>query len=293
MQLKIDPEFQSFLPPLPNEKYRQLEENIKTDGCMGAIITWNGTIVDGHNRYRICQENNIPFNVEEKEFADRDEAIEWVIRNQFGRRDLSPAQRSELALKLKPMIQKRAKENQKAFKGNQYKTGNLANSPKKQPANTREELAKIAGVSSNTLGRVEVIHKKGNPEQIERARKGGKGNSVNAIYKEVTGKTAPVKDRPTEPEKFDFTKLSRKERRQVEQEVVDALKNPNRVRKRSARGVVEEIEANLSIALRNLESSLNEYAAMPKDKEDNPKIIAVLSEAETAIKKLKGKYLYE
>jgi hypothetical protein len=38
------------------------------------------------------------------------EAKEWIIRNQFGRRNLTLAQRSELALKLEPLIQKKAKE---------------------------------------------------------------------------------------------------------------------------------------------------------------------------------------
>lgn len=86
-----------------------------------------------------------------------------------------------MALKLKPMIQKRAKENQQ-------KAGGAVPTKLSKAVDTRKELADIAGVSQGTLSKVENILKKGNPEQIERARKGGKGNSVNAVYKEVTGK---------------------------------------------------------------------------------------------------------
>lgn len=297
MQLKIDAEFQNLIPPLSDEEFRQLEENIKVEGCRDALVTWNGTIVDGHNRYKICQENGISFKKEDKEFSDREEVIEWIIRNQFGRRNLSPTQRSELALKLKPVIQKRAKENQDMThligKGVQKKSMVPTNLSK--PLNTRKELANIAGVSQGTLSKVENILKKGNLEQIERARKGGRGNSVDVIYKEVTGKAAPEKDKPAEPEpeKFDFNKLSRKEQRERDQELVDALKNPNRVRKLSAEALVEMIEANLSTTLKTLESMLKEHSDLVMDKENNPKIIAVLSEAGTAIEKMKGIYSYE
>lgn len=293
MQLKIDPEFQNLIPPLSDEEFRQLEENIRAEGCRDSLVTWNGVIVDGHNRYKICLENGISFKKEEKEFSDREEAIEWIIRNQFGRRNLSPTQRSELALKLKPVIQKRAKENQKLSKGRSQK--GLTNLSNLNGTNTRKELADIAGVSQGTLSKVENILKKGNPEQIERARKGGRGNSVDVIYKEVTGKAAPEKDKPAEPEpeKFDFNKLSRKEQRERDQELVDALKNPNRVRKLSAEALVEMIEANLSTTLKTLESMLKEHSDLVMDKENNPKIIAVLSEAGTAIEKMKGIYSYE
>ena len=298
MQLQIDPEFKNLIPPLSEEEFRPLEENVKAEGCRDALVTWNDVIVDGHNRYKICQENGISFKREEKEFSGRDEAIEWILKNQLGRRNLNDMQRTKIALRYQEVIAKRMKEKQLdgGEKGRKSRfVGLRSNDHKPEHTSQRKELAKIAGISEGNVYRAKTIFEKGTPEQIERAEKGGKGNSVNAVYKEVTGKTAPVKDKPVgpEPEKFDSTKLSRKEQRQMDKELVDALNDPNRVRKRSAGDIVEEIEANLSIALRNLESSLKEYAAMPKDKEDNPKIIAVLSEAETAIEKMKGKYLYE
>lgn len=298
MQLKIDPEFKNLIPPLSEEEFRQLEESIKAEGCLDALSTWKGIIVDGHNRYKICQENNIPFDVRAKDFSSREEAIEWILVHQLGRRNLTDLQRIKIALRYKEVIAERMKEKQAEGqeKGRRTRYSGLRPIDHKPEHTTqRKELAKIAGVSEGNVYRAKTILEKGTPEQIERAEKGGKGNSVNAVYKEVTGKTAPVKDKPLEPEpeKFDFNKLSRKEQRQRLQEVVGSIKNPNRVSKKSAGDMVEEIEANLSIALKNLESSLKEYAAMPKDKEDNTKIIAVLSEAETAIEKMKGKYLYE
>ena len=66
--------------------------------CSWGIAPWEykDTIVDGHNRYEICAKHNIPYRVLEKSFADRDEAILWVIDNQLGRRNLTPEQISLL-----------------------------------------------------------------------------------------------------------------------------------------------------------------------------------------------------
>lgn len=292
MQLKIDPEFQNLIPPLSDEEFRQLEENIKAEGCRDALVTWNGTIVDGHNRYKICQENGISFEKEDKKFSDREEVIEWIIRNQFGRRNLSPTQRSELALKLKPVIQKRAKENQKLSKGRSQK--GLTNLSNLNGTNTRKELADIAGVSQGTLSKVENILKKGNTEQIERARKGGRGNSVDVIYKEVTGKAAPEKDKPSAPERNTSAKmLTHKEEKEIAQSVADYIKNPTTVKEVTADMIVETIMCNFNTFMKTMDSTLSSYPEVLREKENNKKIMAALSEAVSAMDKWKGKYLYE
>ena len=60
-------------------------------------------------------------------------------------------QRSELALKLKPMLAAQAKERQKIYCGNQYdkKSGLRQNSVQVQKGKTSDDIAKIAGVSNN------------------------------------------------------------------------------------------------------------------------------------------------
>ena len=61
MELKIDPEFKCLIPDLTPEEYAGLERSLKEEGCRDAIVTWEDIILDGHNRYRICQENDIKF----------------------------------------------------------------------------------------------------------------------------------------------------------------------------------------------------------------------------------------
>jgi len=94
--IKIDEEFQNLIRPLRSQEYRQLEENICSDGCLNPIILWNGIIVDGHNRYEICTKHNIPFQTINMQFSCRDEAIAWICRNQLGRRNISEETRRYL-----------------------------------------------------------------------------------------------------------------------------------------------------------------------------------------------------
>ena len=94
MEIIIDEEFEGILPPLDTETYRTLEENIVAHGCIYPLVVWAGVLVDGHNRYRICIENGIPFETTEKEFPTREDALIWIISNQLSRRNLSPIQLS-------------------------------------------------------------------------------------------------------------------------------------------------------------------------------------------------------
>jgi hypothetical protein len=184
-ELKIDKEFQNLIPPLTNEEYKQLEENLKDEGCRDSLITWENTIIDGHNRYEICTKNIIPFSVKEMNFEDRQEAIEWIIKNQFGRRNLPAYERAKLALRLEPIIREKAKERQ----GSRNDLNIVQKSAPSIKNKSRDELAKIAGVSHDTIEKVKFIEREATEEQKQALSKGEK--KVNTVYKELR----PVKSR--------------------------------------------------------------------------------------------------
>ena len=139
----IDPEFQSLIPSLSSEEFHQLTENCKRDGILDSLKVWNGILIDGHNRYRIAEELDLNYQIEEMEFPNREAAIRWIILNQFGRRNLSAYDRSVLALKLKPMIAEKAKEKQSEA------GGAVRQKSDKAVVDTKKELAKVAGVSQS------------------------------------------------------------------------------------------------------------------------------------------------
>jgi len=97
-QPKINRRFKALIPPLSHGEFRQLEDNILAHGCRDAIKLWRGFIVDGHNRYAICQKHNIPYETTKLRLPSRQGAKLWIIENQQGRRNLSDATRIKLAL---------------------------------------------------------------------------------------------------------------------------------------------------------------------------------------------------
>jgi len=65
----LNNEFKAFMPGLAEVEYKLLEDSIIKDGCRDAVVVWNGCVVDGHNRYEICQKHNIPFRTTEMNFT--------------------------------------------------------------------------------------------------------------------------------------------------------------------------------------------------------------------------------
>jgi len=111
-ELKIDIELESLLPRLGEEKYNLLEEDIKKNGCINPIIVWNGYIVDGHHRYKICSKNNIEFKTKEMQFDNKQEAMIWAWTTQKARRNIDDGILFNIAKIFKPYYDKIAKEKQ-------------------------------------------------------------------------------------------------------------------------------------------------------------------------------------
>ena len=155
-QLKIDPEFQNQINPPSFEEIHQLEMNIlKEERVLNPIITWNGYIVDGHTRYQILRKYPfIPFEVIEKEFSSRYEALVWICKNQLGRRNLTPEQKKFLIGK-----QAEAEKQIKSFHGNQYtlasESGLVQNEPDRTKHGSRSKVAAEHGTSESYVYRAE------------------------------------------------------------------------------------------------------------------------------------------
>jgi DNA modification methylase len=182
--MEILKELESLIPPLSNEEFKQLERNILEEGIREPLITWNGILIDGHNRYRIAQEHDINYETLEKEFDNINRVKEWMIHNQFGRRNLSNYQRSVLALELEDVFREKAKENLKlAAEKTNTPLPILANPIEIKSIDTRKEISKVANVSHGTLDKVKVIQANATPEVKEKLNTGTM--SINEAYKEI------------------------------------------------------------------------------------------------------------
>lgn len=92
-EVQVLPELESFITPLSRDAFAQLRENILEEGIREPLIVWvNGDqeiLVDGHNRYRIAKDYDLPYKKARKGFKGLEEVKKWMIQNQLGRRNLT------------------------------------------------------------------------------------------------------------------------------------------------------------------------------------------------------------
>ena len=178
--MKIDKEFAELIPPLTEEEYKGLEVSLIAEGCRDALVVWNGILVDGHNRYKICTEHSLTFRTTQKEFEDRDAAKLWIMKNQLSRRNLNDFQHIEIVHKCEDAVKAQAKR--RMLVGKPSSEG-ADPSVKLSKGRATDELGSMAGVSASTYEHaVEVLDKAPKPV-LDAVRKNE--ISINAGY-EVT-----------------------------------------------------------------------------------------------------------
>ena len=182
--LEIKKEFKELIPALTAEEFKQLEDNCLAEGIREKIITWNGYIIDGHNRYEIATRWNLDYETEAKHFDSEVDVRIWMRNNQKGRRNLTKAWYIELELGNKEDLAlkgERIAKEKAVFKGNQY-SAPLSQNDNEPKHDTRKEIAKAAGVSTGMVGMSEVIKTKA-PDLWEKAKAGEV--TVSSAYKEI------------------------------------------------------------------------------------------------------------
>lgn len=168
--LTIDPEFRDLIPPLTTEEFEMLEESIIANGCESPLIIWNGIIVDGHNRYAICHKHGIPFMVQDKQFSEREAVIIWMLQNQLGRRNLNNFQKGELALKYAPYVEQLSRQGKKA--DSQPDFFQRSGRSETEGVGTDKKLAKMTGVSHDTIHKVRKLSALADEETKDKLRRG-------------------------------------------------------------------------------------------------------------------------
>ena len=193
-QLTINPELKSLIPPLTAEEFKQLETNVLAEGIREPIITWQGTIVDGHNRYELAQMYDLPFKVKEMQFSTMEDCMDWMINNQLGRRNVTEPQKAYLIGK--------KYENEKQRLGGQTK-GVGQNVP---PVSTAERLGEEFGISD---------------KQVKRNQDFAKGVDLLAnVQPELKGQIFQGKSDLNKQDVQEFGKISKQAQKEVKQSAI-------------------------------------------------------------------------
>jgi len=198
--ITIDEGFKSLIPPRAQEEKRQLEENIKANGCRDPLVVWNGFLVDGHNRYEICTRLGIDYKVVTLELADRAAAEDWMDANQLGRRNLSPDA-------FKMLLGRRYSRSKNPAGGREGR--NFSADQIDLPKSTAARLAEEHAVSEPTVKRAARFY-----EEVERTPE---------------LKKAVEEGRPVLQVKRELKEKAREERREENRAKIAALPEPEKV----------------------------------------------------------------
>lgn len=198
MQLRIDPEFESRIPPLTDDEFQQLEENILADGVIiSPIVVWEGVVIDGHNRFRIVEKHpHISFTTCERQFENRYEALAWICKNQLGRRNLTFQQKKYLIGK--------QYDSEKASHGGDRKSEEVKSSGQKAhliaDKKTAERIAEENGINEKTVRRAAQYSRAVDlADEVEPGiRKEILSGAIKATDKEIAAlASADPEERPT------------------------------------------------------------------------------------------------
>ena len=182
--IRIDKEFESLIPPLSDDEFRQLEENCVKEGIRDALVVWkvpNGDqiLIDGHNRWKIsAKHGGIPFQIKEMKFDLREDAKAWIIRNQIGRRNIDTWVKFDLLKALEPIEKAEAKKRMsEGGKGKEIFPDLKGQS--------RDALGAKIGISGKQYDKMKAIDDS-DDEKVKQAVRAG-DMSINQGYREVKG----------------------------------------------------------------------------------------------------------
>lgn len=153
-------------------------------------MLWGDVLVDGHNRYGICQKHGLEFQtVQNPRFKSLEDVHLWMIDQHLGRRSVSDFQRGVLALRKREILAERRSRVpvETVVVSGEAATAHGAESPpwessgpaqEVKPLTSREDIAKAARLSSSQVVMIEKIQKQAAPEVVAAVKAGS--ISINA-----------------------------------------------------------------------------------------------------------------
>jgi len=189
MNIVVNEELKAYIDPMTPEEHEALERSILAEGCRDALVLWGDVLVDGHNRYGICQKHGLPFKtVQNPRFKTIEDVHLWMIDQHLGRRSISDYLRGVLALRKKDIVNQQRSRSATAPAESAASSSDApfdvdppadatpddgaAPLPPPAPLNSREAIARAARLSSSQVVMIEKIQKQAAPELVAAVKSG-------------------------------------------------------------------------------------------------------------------------
>ena len=303
--IRIDPEFANKIPPIGEEEFNQLRENILAAGeVFEALVVWNGVLVDGHNRWKVIQEHpEVKWSVRTMDFPDKWAAFEWMYKNQLGRRNLTDEQRTYTIGKMNEARKKHV-TNEKGI--NQY-TKEDGRQNDAEPNRIAGQIAEELGIGRRTVNRAAGFAKgvdalrEVNPEAAEKVLSGkanvSKGD-VQSISKMppkavesaaraiVKGKPIAQTENKPKPKKETTRKID-----DTMMQVINSLKDPNASPAFNLDDLIEEITLSGSNYVRGLRETIAIRTYLLEDEDAKGRVFKAIANIMQDIAKVRGEFV--
>lgn len=321
---RIDPEFQNKIPPIGEDEFKQLRENILAAGeVFEPLVVWKEEqiLVDGHNRWKVIQEKpqitQIRYSVREMSFPDKWAAFDWMYKNQLGRRNLTDEQRTYTIGK---MYEAR-KKTSGGTGANQYTSAKVQDAQNGQAAKVATtdkekhgvsgELAKELNVGRNTVRRAEHFAKgvdalrEVSPAAAEKVLNGKAKVPKSAVaemarmeQEEVEAAADAILSdmavRPQEPPKrknVGFPKADRELMATI-QKAIAPLRDIENAHEYTIDSLIEDIENNGEIYVNNMRNLLDIYKGLfDKDADAKNRVFRAIANIMQDLAKVRGEYI--
>ena len=179
--------YANHFPLIEQNDFEALVADIRAHGQRDPITRYQGTILDGRNRYLAClAAGGEPLYGEEFQGTEQD-ALEYVVSKNLKRRQLTPSQKAMVAVELEAAFAELAKQRMLAGVKGEDTPGVNAHegdgSRHERRADT--QAAKAVGVGQQLVARAKKVAKEA-PALAAKVTAGEM--TVHAAYAEVTGK---------------------------------------------------------------------------------------------------------
>lgn len=314
---RIDEEFKNKIPAMPKEDFEGLKADIISDGYVrDPLVIWNeeNTLVDGHHRWRVIQENwellHDKYTVVYKSFPDRWAAIAWICANQLHKHNMNEFQRMKLIQEEHDARQKTSggqlgNQNAKKRVGEIHQLDSdepevVRNGKPGKENTTRPTIAKEHGITEGEVRTaVEVgrgIDKadavvpgfknkilsgevKANKGDVAALRKMDEDEIEQAVADIYAGKKPPRPKRPpkTEEEKRDLAEI---------ETIMQDMRDPASTPVFTIDFLIGDIELNGQTYVEQLANTLTDRQALVTE-ENKPRIMAAINRVVENIKKVR------
>lgn len=152
-------DYAQLFPLIIGDDYQALVQDIETNGQRAPIVLYEGKILDGRNRYRVCKELTLePLT----EVYTGDDALAYVLSLNLYRRQLTVAQRALIAADLSSLRSTSASTSENAAAGHEIDAARMA----------IEEAAKVLGISPRSVSSACKVVRDGTSELVNAVKSG-------------------------------------------------------------------------------------------------------------------------